>query len=185
MTKDININCYNFILTATLPFQDQLDVVKNQRSLELEQRQENYKWGSSQEVFQHLPGYLEAKTHADIPRDSQFSNEAKNTIKEDKQKAILDVGLAYLSTLFDSWDNFDDFQKILNRAYEGVPKIVKDDRWMTDEVFGSMFLNGCNPNTIQRCEKLPSNFPVTEDMVKSLLDRGNTLEDEIKVSNVN
>lgn len=52
---------------------------------------------------------------------------------------------------------------------------------MTDSVFGSMFLNGCNPNVVQRCEKLPSNFPVTEEMVKSVLDRGLTLEQEIKV----
>ena len=169
---------------AILPFQDQPDAVKRQRSLELQQRQESYKWGS-QEVFEHLPGYLQASTHADIPRDSQFSNEARKTLKEDKQKAILDIGLSYLSTLFQSWDNFDDFQKILNRAYGGVPKIVEEDRWMTDKVFGSMFLNGCNPNTIQRCEKLPSNFPVTEDMVKSFLDREKTLEEELKVTKSN
>ena len=120
--------------------------------------------------------------HSDIPRDSQFSNEAKRAIKEEKHAVSVDIGLAYLSTLFDSWDCFDDFQKILKRAYDGVPKIVQDDRWMTDEVFASMFLNGCNPNTIQRCEKLPSNFPVTDDMVKSILDRGKTLEEEIEVS---
>ena len=120
--------------------------------------------------------------HSDIPRDSQFSNEAKRAIKEEKHAVSVDIGLAYLSTLFDSWNGFDDFQKILKRAYDGVPKIVQDDRWMTDEVFASMFLNGCNPNTIQRCEKLPSNFPVTDDMVKSILDRGKTLEEEIEVS---
>ena len=120
--------------------------------------------------------------HSDIPRDSQFSNEAKRAIKKEKHAVTVNIGLAYLSTLFDSWDCFDDFQKILKRAYDGVPKIVQDDRWMTDEVFASMFLNGCNPNTIQRCEKLPSNFPVTDDMVKSFLDRGKTLEEEIEVS---
>ena len=120
--------------------------------------------------------------HSDIPRDSQFSSEAKSTIKEDKQKATVNIGLAYLSTLFDSWDDFDDFRKILSRAYGGVPKIVQDDRWMTDEVFASMFLNGCNPDTIQRCDKLPTNFPVTDDVVKSFLDRGKTLEEEIKVT---
>ncbi|KAJ7376326.1 Arachidonate 5-lipoxygenase [Desmophyllum pertusum] len=183
--------CYRWVLSdldvfegkAIPPFQDQPDAVKSQRSQELKQRQESYKWGN-QEVFQHLPGYLQASTHADIPRDSQFSNEAKSTIKEDKIKAVMDIGLDSLSTLFDSWDNFDDFQKILDRAYGGVPKIVEGDRWMTDKVFGSMFLNGCNPNTIQRCEKLPSNFPVTEEMVKSFLDRGQTLEKEIKAGHV-
>lgn len=150
----------------------------------MKQRQESYKWGD-QEVFKHLPGYLQAVKHSDIPRDSQFSNEAKKTLKEEKHTAAVDIGLGYLATLFDSWDNFDDFQKMLKKAYGGVPKIVQDDRWMTDEVFASMFLNGCNPNTIQRCEKLPNNFPVTDDMVKSFLDRGKTLEEEMKVSENN
>ena len=90
--------------------------------------------------------------------------------------------LAYISTFFDSWKNFDNFQNILDRAYGGVPKIVEEDRWMTDKVFGLMFLNGCNPNTIQRCEKLPSNFPVTEDMIKSFLDRGRTMKEEMQVT---
>ena len=31
---------------AILPFQDQPEVVKNQRKLELQQRQESYKWGT-------------------------------------------------------------------------------------------------------------------------------------------
>ena len=44
-----------------------------------------------------------------------------------------------------------------------------------------MFLNGVNPNVIRRCEKLPSNFPVTEEMVKTLLDRGKTLQEEMEV----
>ena len=180
LTTKIHFSC-NSIFAAILPFQDQPEAVKNQRILELKQRQESYKWGD-QEVFKHLPGYLQAVKHSDIPRDSQFSEEARSTISEQKHKATVDAGLSYLSTIFDSWNDFDDFRKILTRPYDGVPKIVLDDRWMTDEVFASMFLNGCNPNTIQRCEKLPSNFPVTEDMVKSFLDRGKTLEEEIKVT---
>ena len=52
---------------------------------------------------------------------------------------------------------------------------------MNDAVFGWQFLNGCNPNTIRRCEELPTNFPVTEDLVKGFLDGGKSLNDEIKV----
>lgn len=132
-------------------------------------------------MYQELPGYLQAATHADIPRDSQFSDEARSTIKEDIKKAILKLGLGYLMTLFDSWDNFDDFEKILQSLNRGRLKILEDDRWMTDEVFGSMFLNGVNPNIIQRCEKLPKNFPVTEEMVKSCMNRGTTLQEEMQV----
>ena len=174
-------SCDRSSFAAILPIHDQPDVVKNQRSLELQQRQESYNWGS-QEVFQYLPGYLQASTHTDIPRDSRFSDKAENVIKEEKQTMNKVLRLAYISTFFDNWKNFDNFQNILDRAYGGVPKIVEHDRWMVDKVFGSMFLNGCNPNTIQRCEKLPSNFPVTEDMVKSFLDRGRTLKEEMQVT---
>ena len=155
--------------------------MKSQRKLELQQRQESYKWGFLP-GFEDLPGHLQAANHVDIPRDSQFSNEAKKSIEDDKKKAVRDLGLAHLSTLFETWDDFDDFQKILNIPYGGVPKIVEGDRWMTDSVFGSLFLNGCNPNVIQRCENLPGNLPVSEEMVKSFLDRGLTLEQEMKVS---
>ena len=48
-------------------------------------------------------------------------------------------------------------------------------------MFGYQFLNGCNPCVIERCYELPINFPVTNEMVQNFLDRGRTLEEEIKV----
>ncbi|KAM7441207.1 arachidonate 5-lipoxygenase [Porites harrisoni] len=183
--------CYRWVLSdlvvfegkAILPFQDQPEVVKTQRKLELQQRQESYKWGTFP-GFEDLPGHLQAAKHSDIPRDSQFSHEAKNSIADDKKKAVKNLGLSNLATLFEAWDNFDDFQKILKRPYKGVPKIVEGDRWMTDSVYGSIFLNGCHPNVIERCTKLPGNFPVTNVLVKSTLDRGLTLEQEMKKGHV-
>ena len=167
-------------LLAILPFQDQPEVVKNQRKLELQQRQESYKWGTFA-GWEGLPRHLEAAQHSDIPRDSQFSQEARNSIDDDKKKAVIDLGLAHLSTVFESWDNFDDFQKIVGWFYGGGQRLVEGDRWMTDSVYGSMFLNGCNPNVVERCEKLPSHFPVTDEQVKGALDRGLSLQQEIKV----
>uniref|UniRef100_A0A8C6T6N4 Arachidonate 15-lipoxygenase type B n=1 Tax=Neogobius melanostomus TaxID=47308 RepID=A0A8C6T6N4_9GOBI len=41
--------------------------------------------------------------------------------------------------------------------------------WREDAFFGYQFLNGVNPMMIQRCSKLPSNFPVTENMLSPLL----------------
>lgn len=179
--------CYRWVLSdlvvfegkAILPFQEHLAAVKSQRLLELQKRQDNYQWDKS-EGFEDLPGHLQAATYNDIPRDSQFSDETRESIGESKKKVAKNLGLAHLSTLFESWNNLDDFRKILKIPYGGVPKIVEADRWMTDRVFGWMFLNGCNPNVVERCEKLPDNFPVTEEMVKMALDRGLTLEQEMK-----
>ena len=59
---------------------------------------------------------------------------------------------------------------------------VASKHWQDDCFYGSQFLNGCNPDTIKRCTKLPSNFPVTQEMVGNLLDEGDTLEKAMKVS---
>ena len=56
-------------------------------------------------------------------------------------------------------------------------------RWTTDVEFGRQMLNGVNPVVIKKCTKLPiANFPITNEMVKSFLNRGLTLDEEIEVS---
>lgn len=53
--------------------------------------------------------------------------------------------------------------------------------WQEDFMFGYQFLNGCNPVLIQKCKKLPENFPVTHEMVECSLERNITLEKEMEV----
>ena len=59
--------------------------------------------------------------------------------------------------------------------------VYNGDRWTTDVEFGRQILNGVNPVVIKRCTELPSNFHVTNEMVKSSLSGGKTLLEEIKV----
>ncbi|KAM3861094.1 arachidonate 12-lipoxygenase, 12R-type-like [Diretmus argenteus] len=58
------------------------------------------------------------------------------------------------------------------------------DHWMDDDFYGFQFLNAVNSNMIERCTKLPSNFPVTEEMVKPFLKEGTTLQKEIEDGNI-
>lgn len=53
--------------------------------------------------------------------------------------------------------------------------------WREDWFFGYQFLNGSNPRMIARCKEVPSNFPVTGDMVQSFLIPTTTLKEELKV----
>ena len=59
------------------------------------------------------------------------------------------------------------------------------EHWKADSFYGAKFLNGCNPDTIKRCTELPSKFPVTQEMVGKLLEAGETLQQAMKVRNLN
>jgi len=57
------------------------------------------------------------------------------------------------------------------------------EHWEEDWFFGYQCLNGSNPRMIQRCKKLPENFPVTPDMVQRSMAARTTLDKELKVKN--
>ncbi|XP_063074138.1 hydroperoxide isomerase ALOXE3-like [Engraulis encrasicolus] len=63
-----------------------------------------------------------------------------------------------------------------------LPSYVRE-HWDKDEFFGYQYLSGLNPMMIQRCTKLPENFPVTEEMVKDSMG-GSTLKQEMKSGNI-
>ena len=67
----------------------------------------------------------------------------------------------------------------ITKGYE--MQICQASRWLTDEEFGRQILNGVNPVVLSRCTALPDNFPVANDMVKNLLVRNMSLEEEMKV----
>uniref|UniRef100_A0A673YDX5 Hydroperoxide isomerase ALOXE3-like n=1 Tax=Salmo trutta TaxID=8032 RepID=A0A673YDX5_SALTR len=58
------------------------------------------------------------------------------------------------------------------------------EHWKEDDFFGSQFLNGSNPNVIQRCTTLPPNFPVTDKMVQPFMEDGSSLATEMKKGNI-
>ena len=169
------------VAPGLLPQQEQPEILESERHLEVVERQKQYKWGQL-EGFDGLPGYIHANRHSDIPRDAQFSDETSRSFEQARLQGVENLGLSQLRTLFEAWDDFDDFKKMFTSSLGEIPKIAKTNQWMEDRVFGMQFLNGCNPCVIRRCEKLPANFPVTNDHVSGQLDRGLTLEKEMKVS---
>ena len=65
---------------------------------------------------------------------------------------------------------------------EGELVVCEASRWTSDVEFGRQILNGVNCVIIKRCSELPDNFPVKNEMVKNLLSRGLTLEQEMEVN---
>uniref|UniRef100_A0A672GWX7 Arachidonate 15-lipoxygenase B-like n=1 Tax=Salarias fasciatus TaxID=181472 RepID=A0A672GWX7_SALFA len=76
----------------------------------------------------------------------------------------------------------DDYRLFVHPSIHLFFSEYVKEHWTEDAFFGYQFLNGVNPMLIRRCEALPSNFPVTDDMV--FLSGQCGLEDEMKNGNI-
>nr|XP_058954727.1 allene oxide synthase-lipoxygenase protein-like [Pocillopora verrucosa]XP_058954728.1 allene oxide synthase-lipoxygenase protein-like [Pocillopora verrucosa] len=162
---------------ALLVTDEQHEVIRSQRRLEIQQRQELFQWG--EDPLNHgLPGYVKSEHWKKLPKDVQFTEEAVDDLHTARNKALVNLGLIKLLNIFDSWEDFDDYRKAFVSFVGDVPMAA--DHWQDDCFYGAQFLNGCNPETIKRCTELPYNFPVTQQLVGNLLDVDDTLEKAMK-----
>ena len=105
--------------------------------------------------------------------------------KVDFTLTALENGLKIrVQAAFNDVKDIHDYLKIASIIEDPEVPVHHAARWTTDVEFGRQILNGVNPVVIEKCTTLPSNFPVTNDMVKGFLNRGLTLEQEMKVSNL-
>ena len=114
-----------------------------------------------------------------LPREEKF-----DIVKSfDFTATALDEGAKILlQSISIEMKHLHDYEKMATVL--GNPEVSVHDaaRWTTDVEFGRQMLNGVNPVVIKKCKKLPTaNFPVTNKMVKSFLNRGKTLDEEIEV----
>uniref|UniRef100_A0A3P8YHS2 Uncharacterized protein n=1 Tax=Esox lucius TaxID=8010 RepID=A0A3P8YHS2_ESOLU len=82
-----------------------------------------------------------------------------------------------------TWEDLDMMKQVFWFKKTPISEYVSE-HWKEDEFFGSQFLNGANPNVIQRCSVLPLNFPVTDQMVQRFLEKGSSLEMEMRKGNL-
>ena len=127
-----------------------------------------------------LPGFIEAKDPNHLPKDVQFTDEATLSLFNVKLVDFKNLGLANLYEIWDSWDCLEDFRQVITQAIPGgLPQSA--EYWRDDVWFGAQFLNGSNPEVIRQCKELPLNFPVNDEMVAQLLDRGYNLNKAMQV----
>ncbi|CAK6976498.1 arachidonate 12-lipoxygenase%2C 12S-type [Scomber scombrus] len=151
------------------------------RRTELEERQKTYRWVT---WAPGIPRSIDAKTEADLPQDVRFDNEKRSDFEHSLQYALLELSLKKLAIKFGkSWDDLDDFQRIFWKLRSPIAEYCMK-HWKEDSLFGYQCLNGSNPRMIQRCKKLPGNFPVTPDMVQSSLPPKTNLNKELKAGNI-
>ena len=85
--------------------------MRNQRRLEIQQRQEIFQWGDDP-TFAGFPGYIKCENTNLLPKDVQFTQEAQADLHNARNKALLNLGLVKLLNIFDSWEDFDDYRKV-------------------------------------------------------------------------
>ena len=153
--------------------------MKEGRKKEVEDNQKLYKWGSNPSYSLDLPGFIEVDTPKDLPKDVRFTDAASESLFNTGKKGLINLGLGAFFNVFEPWDSFDDFRKCVTPVIGNIPPAA--DQWRNDVWFGRQFLNGCNPEMITRCTHLPEKFPVTEEIISNLLDRGTTLKQAMEV----
>ncbi|XP_056616352.1 polyunsaturated fatty acid 5-lipoxygenase [Triplophysa dalaica] len=166
---------------ARLPQQDKTRTVKQHRRKELEQRQKTYRW---KEWHPGFPMSIDAKAHSELPRDIQFDSEKGVDFVLNYSKAIENLCVNQFMHMFQSsWTDFADFERIFMRIKNTISEYVME-HWKEDFMFGYQFLNGCNPVVITKCTEIPDKFPVTHELLEDSLERGLTLEEELKAGNI-
>ena len=93
-------------------------------------------------------------------------------------KGLVATQLAGITVSLDTLESYAELYKLLDQS----PSAIEGEgRWKTDLEFGRQMMNAVNPVVIKKCTAIPSNFAVTDDLVKPFLTRGKTLTQEIEV----
>ena len=162
---------------------EQHHLILDQRKLEITSRQGLYVWADKN--THQRPGFIEAATHEDLPKNAQFTDDAARSFVDGSIIGASNLALSTIATdvedgFGDSFQHLDEYKDMFVTVKQ-IPWVAQSGKWKDDRQFGYQFLNGCNPCMLERCEELPDNFPVTENMVRSFLKRGLSLKEEMEV----
>ncbi|XP_054849085.1 hydroperoxide isomerase ALOXE3-like [Eublepharis macularius] len=155
-------------------------ILLEHRKEELKRRKESYGWKD------YAPGWprcVNAESTKDLDSNSKFTLTKTTVFTMHAAKSELELRLKGFSNLEGSWESLDDIGKVFWFKKTPVTEYVAD-HWRDDDFFGYQYLNGVNPVVIQKCTKLPANFPVTQEMVAGSLGDSTTLQEELKKGNI-
>uniref|UniRef100_A0A8C3A5X0 Arachidonate 12-lipoxygenase n=1 Tax=Cyclopterus lumpus TaxID=8103 RepID=A0A8C3A5X0_CYCLU len=193
--KVLTFPCYRWLIgdvkveiregTAKTLSDDSVPQLLAHRKMELQERQAAYRWVT---WSPGMPRCIDAETEADLPQDVRFDNEKRSDFEHSLHYALLELSLKKLAISFGkSWSDLDDFKRIFWKLRICVCVFYSEycmEHWKEDGFFGYQCMNGSNPRMIQRCKKLPENFPVVPDMVQSSMTPRTNLDKELKAGNI-
>ncbi|XP_061586510.1 polyunsaturated fatty acid lipoxygenase ALOX15B-like [Cololabis saira] len=142
-------------------FDDNHHLGRHARQLELKQREEDYCWDVYNEGIPHC---LKADELGSLPYEVQFSFTKNLEFNFSTTTTLIELKLKGLSDYKENWTSIDDVTGVFCCKHTNIADYVQK-HWKEDSFFGYQFLNGANPTLIRRISSLPSNFPVTDNMV--------------------
>ncbi|KAG8011324.1 Hydroperoxide isomerase ALOXE3 [Nibea albiflora] len=161
-------------------FDDDHNLLTDHREKELKLKKNLYLWEVTDERLPHMSHFKEV---SELPAEIRFSVSKKIETLFKKKITGVEVKLNKLVGSAEQWTTIDDIKKIFCLKKTTMSEYVTN-HWKEDDFYGFQFLNGINPNVIQRCSGLPLNFPVTEEMVKPFLEEGSSLQKEMEKGNI-
>ncbi|XP_061445603.1 polyunsaturated fatty acid lipoxygenase ALOX15B-like [Rhineura floridana] len=150
------------------------------RAEEVKARQEAYRWA----VFAPgMPQCLAVEKIEELDTNMKFSLTKLGAFLLRSKVTVMEMKLKGLMNCQESWKKMEDIRKVFWFNKTPVSEYVAD-HWQEDAFFGYQYLNGVNPMVIEKCTKIPANFPVTQEMVAGFLGASTTLQEEIQKGNV-
>ncbi|CAL8375447.1 unnamed protein product [Arctogadus glacialis] len=120
---------------------------------------------------------------SELPSEVRFSLSKGLKFKFSKEIVIAELKLKGLFGSEESWESLESMKDTL--TFKTSPTVeYLAEHWKDDAFYGYQFLNGVHPSMFRNCPHLPSNFPVTEEMVQPFLEPGTSLQQEIQKGNI-
>uniref|UniRef100_A0A8C7Q947 Uncharacterized protein n=1 Tax=Oncorhynchus mykiss TaxID=8022 RepID=A0A8C7Q947_ONCMY len=138
-----------------------------------------YRWLSRGEIVELRGGKARKVFEDELPL---LVHHRKKELELHK-KLIAELKLKCLVNSTEQWKDLEMMKTVFWKNRTPISEYVSE-HWKEDDFFGSQFLNGTNPNVIQRCTTLPPNFPVTDEMVQPFLEDGSSLATEMQEGNI-
>ncbi|OCT96329.1 hydroperoxide isomerase ALOXE3 [Xenopus laevis] len=155
-------------------------IIRDQRRSELEKKKQTHQWKTD---APGTPSHINFESDDDLSPNDKFSLTKRTSFGFHLISIGFDNLLTGLSNCTSSWNHFDDIKRLLHfeRTHNSdlVPHI-----WKEDTFFGYQYLNGVNPVMIQKCTKIPGNFPVNHNLVSASLGSKRNLEKELQSGNI-
>uniref|UniRef100_F6XZW1 Uncharacterized protein n=1 Tax=Xenopus tropicalis TaxID=8364 RepID=F6XZW1_XENTR len=154
--------------------------VRKQRQSELNAKRQTHQWKT---YAKGAPRCISAETVTDLPPNDRFSFKKTISFGFNLLSSSLGATLKGFLLRSDSWKDLRHIKKVFSIQWTKISDLVSE-LWKEDSFFGYQYLNGLNPLMIQKCLRIPDNFPVDDVTVSATLGESTTLQAELQNGNI-